>query len=176
MYGVQKGICYGQFDRTDELNNRIQERQFSDKPLAPNFSSRPVMSKYSRFPIIERRAPHEEEITSIPRHDVNTNFSPATQNGPPSTYLHNIDIETGLRNQTVSHQRYSLQQTYVPNSNSDLYRVHVYSNAEAKPQPHPSLFHHETTECTNRAKNVRNINIGKGLFNNNTRIQLRSLC
>jgi len=176
MYGVQKGICYGQFDRTDELNNRIHDRQFSDKPLAPNFSSRPVMSKYSHFPIIERRAPHEEQISSVPQHDVNTNFSPATQNGPPSTYLNNIDIETGLRNQTVSHQRYGIQQTYVPNSDSDLYRVNVFSNSETTPQPHPSLFHHASTECTTRAKTVRHINIGNELFHNNTRTQLRSLC
>lgn len=176
MYGVQKGICYGQFDRTDELNNRIHDRQFSDKPLAPNFSSRPVMSKYSHFPIIERRAPHEEQIASVPQHDVNTNFSPATQNGPPSTYLHNIDIETGLRNQPVSHQRYGIQQTYVPNSDSDLYRVNVFSNSETTPQPHPSLFHHASTECTTRAKTVRHINIGNELFHNNTRTQLRSLC
>jgi hypothetical protein len=176
MYGVQKGICYGQFDRTDELNNRIHDRQFSDKPLAPNFSSRPVMSKYSHFPIIERRAPYEEQIASVPQHDVNTNFSPATQNGPPSTYLNNIDIETGLRNQTVSHQRYGIQQTYVPNSDSDLYRVNVFSNSETTPQPHPSLFHHASTECTTRANTVRHINIGNELFHNNTRTQLRSLC
>jgi hypothetical protein len=45
MEGVHVGVSYGQQDRVDELNERIRQRHFSDKPLAPNFSSHPVMTK-----------------------------------------------------------------------------------------------------------------------------------
>tara|TARA_A100001015_G_C14762118_1_gene621847 strand:- start:110 stop:634 length:525 start_codon:yes stop_codon:yes gene_type:complete len=174
MYGVPKGICYGQYERVDELNQRIQSRHFSDKPLAPNFSSRPVMSKQSRFPIIERRAPFQEPIQPVPMHNVQTNFSPATHNGPPSTFLQNIDAESGLRNQTVAYQRYAPHTVHVPHTNSDLYKVEV--PFRPGPNPHPSLFVHPSTECAPRAQKVRNINIGKDMFNNNTRTQLRALC
>ena len=173
MEGVQVGVIYGQHDRVDELNNRIMDRQFSDKPLAPNFSSRPVGTKYSRFGIADRRAPYEEEIRPVETHNLQTNFSPATQRGPPSTMLQNIDLESALRNQNVAFQRKALQSVYVPDSSSELFNVRVLSTPG--PNPHPSLFNRPSTQSIPREMNVRNINIGKDLFNNNTRTQLRAL-
>ena len=67
MYGTVKGLYYGQNERVEELNQRIQGRQFSDKPLAPNFSSRPAMTRYSRFPIVDHKIPVEEPITKSQR-------------------------------------------------------------------------------------------------------------
>lgn len=173
MEGVHTGVSYGQFDRVDELNDRIQKRHFPDKPLAPNFSGRPVMTKYSRFQIIDRRAPSDEQILPIETHHVGTNFSPATQRGPPSTMLQNIDLESALRNQNVAYQRNTLQSVYVPNSTSELFNVRVPSAPGIN--PHPSLFNHPPTQSVPREMNVRNMNIGKDLFNNNTRTQLRAL-
>jgi hypothetical protein len=173
MEGVHTGVSYGQHERVDELNDRIQNRQFSDKPLAPNFSSRPVMTKYSRFQIADRRAPHEEPIRPVEAHNLQTNFSPATIKGPPATMLQNIDLESALRNQNVAFQRNCLQSTYVPNSNSDLYKVTVHSRLG--PNPHPSLFSHPPTQSVPREAAVRGMNVGKDLFNNNTRTQLRAL-
>jgi hypothetical protein len=54
---LPKYLYQGQFDRTDELNNRILERNEPDKPLAPNFSPRPVLTKYSHFPMLDSRMP-----------------------------------------------------------------------------------------------------------------------
>lgn len=173
MEGVHVGVSYGQHDRVDELNDRIQSRQFSDKPLAPNFSSRPVVTKYSRFQIADRRAPSEEQIRPVETHNQYTNFSPATLRGPPSTMLQNIDLESSLRNQNVAYQRKATQSVYVPNSTSELYNVRVPSTPG--PNPHPSLFHHSAIQSVPRETSVRNLNIGKDLFNNNTRTQLRAL-
>ena len=105
LYGVPSGILYGQNERVDELNERIQARQFSDRPLAPNFSSRPVLSKYSHFPVVDRRAQSDEKIQQVPLHNVETNFSPATHNGPPCGYYTNIDLESQLRNQSHKVQK-----------------------------------------------------------------------
>jgi hypothetical protein len=173
MEGVHTGVSYGQHDRVDELNTRIQNRQFSDKPLAPNFSSRPVVTKYSRFQIADRRAPYEEEIRPVETHSLQTNFSPATQRGPPATMLQNIDLESALRNQNVAFQRNCVQSTFVPDSNSELYKVRVHSTPG--PNPHPSLFYHPPTQSVPREAAVRGMNIGKDLFNNSTRTQLRAL-
>ena len=174
MYGVPKGICYGQNERVDELNERIQSRQFPDKPLAPNFTGRPIMSKQTRFPIADRRAPFQEPIQPVPMHNVETNFSSATHRGPSATFFQNIDTESGLRSQTVAYQRNVPQGIYVPHSNSDLYKVSV--DFKPGPNPHPSLFSHSPVESAPREQNARNVNVGKDMFNNSTRTQLRALC
>ena len=174
MEGVQVGVVYGQNDRVDELNSRIVNRQFSDKPLAPNFSSRPIGSKYSRFAVVERRAPTTaQQINMEELHNPHTNFSPATQRGPPSTMLQNIDTESALRNQHVAYQRRALQSVWVPDSSSELYNVRVSSTPG--PNPHPSLFRHPPIAGVQRENDVRGMNIGKDLFNNSTRTQLRAL-
>lgn len=178
MFGTVQGIYYGQQERVDELNERIQRRQFPDKPLAPNFSSRPVLTKYSRFPILDRRAPFEEPIQPVDKFHVSTNFNPGSY-APPTTYLQSVDTESGLRNQTVAYHRRAPQSVYVPSSTSDLYKVEIpYSSTQPTngQQSHSSLFNLPTIESTTREAFVRNhVTIGKDLFFNNTRIQLRSL-
>ena len=173
LYGVPTGVSYGQNERVDELNDRLHARQFSDKPLAPNFSGRPVQTKHSRFQILDRRAPFQESILPMEPHNVETNFSPATHRGPPSTFLTHVDVESGLRNQTVALQKGSIQSVYVPDSSSDLYRVQVPSLTIGSPNPHPGLFVSQTFRDT-RTANL-NGSIGKDFFNNHTRTQLRGL-
>jgi len=171
LYGVPTGVSYGQNERVDELNDRLQARQFSDKPLAPNFSGRPVQTKHSRFQILDRRAPFQEPIFAMEQHNVETNFSPATHRGPPSTYFTHVDVESGLRNQTVALQKGAIQSVYVPDSTSDLYRVQVPSSSTIGPNPHLGLFASQTFRETRTA--TMNNHIGKDVFNNHTRTQLR---
>lgn len=176
LYGVPTGVSYGQNERVDELNDRLQSRQFSDKPLAPNFSGRPILTKQSRFQILDRRAPFQEQIIPMEPHNVETNFSPATHRGPPSTFFTHVDVESGLRNQTVALQKGSIQSVYVPDSSSDLYRVQVPSSSSSTigPNPYPGLFAQQTFRET-RSVSTMNSSIGKDVFNNHTRTQLRAL-
>ena len=173
LYGVQEGLLIGQQCRVDELNDRIVSRQFSDKPLAPNFDPRPVMTKYAHFPALDRKAPSSVPIQSTLAHNVESNFSPATQNGPPVPYLRNIDAESTLRNQSVALQRGATQGVYVPSSNSDLYKVHVTSTPG--PQPHKGLFEQQRFSHNARQQNIQNTDIGKDQFHNHTRTQMRSI-
>ena len=175
LYGVPTGVSYGQNERVDELNDRIQSRQFSDKPLAPNFSGRPVLTKHSRFQILDRRAPFQEQIIHMEQHNVETNFSPATHRGPPCTFFTHVDVESGLRNQTVALQKGAIQSVYVPDSTSDLYRLQIPSSSSSNigPNPHPGLFVSQTFRETRTA--TMNNNIGRDVFNNHTRTQLRGL-
>ena len=173
MNGTITGLYQGQHDRVDELNSRLRTRQFPDTPLPPNFSRHPVMTRYSRFPIADRVAPSQEPIRSVPMHSVENNFNPGSR-APPTTFFQSIDVESGLRNQTVAKQK-AEQAVYVPSSNSDLYRVTVPMNAaNFQPQPHPGLFIPTDTHTTSREERVRSIPIGRDLFNNHTRTQLRS--
>ena len=62
ILGVPVGVYYGQNERVDELNNRMESRQFPDSPLQPNFDPRSVPTKYSKFPIINRRKTMNEPV------------------------------------------------------------------------------------------------------------------
>lgn len=170
IYGVPEYLYYGQNERVDELNDRMKERQFPDSPLEPMFAPRSVQTKYSHFPIINRRKPMNEP--AIPYLDYNTvNFNPGTQRAPPSGILKNIDTETVLRNQTMALQKAD-QSVYVPSSTSDLYNVTIVSKPGQ--QTHPLLFE-KPTFVNQLHENVSSANIGRDQLFNHTRTQLRNM-
>jgi hypothetical protein len=171
LFGVHTGLIAGQFDRTDELNSRTAARQFPDQELQPNFGPRPVPTKYSLFPVIERRTPATVPIRDIGRHSVQDNFNPATRNGPVSTYLANVNTETILRNQTVALQHGADQGVYVPSSDSELYLVRAVGRREE--QTHPILFERQQYQTTQSM--TETWGIGRDQFNNHTRTQLRNI-
>lgn len=176
LYGVPNGCFIGQQDRIDELNTRIQSRQFSDIPLSPNYDPRPTSTKYSFFPVIERRKPIKETKQIYSEHSVERNFNPATQNGPPSTYFRSIDTETILRNQTVALQHGAEQGVYVPSSNSDMYHNatdFLSANKNSPPSVHPSLFAKQTF-TSSIPSSIAQLPVGKDAFYNHTRTQLRN--
>lgn len=173
LYGVPKGLMYGQQERVDELNERINKRQFSDRPLAPNFAPRPITTKYSRFPIVDRRGCENEPILEKEVHSVGSNFNPGTHRAPPDGFLQNVDMESVLRNQHIAIQKGANQSVYVPDSRSDLYNVTVPKKVD--PMPNPLLFTPMRIFPSVQEENVRKMNIGNDVFNNHTRNQLRSL-
>jgi len=172
LFGVHHGLISGQFDRVEELNDRFASRHFPDRELIPNFSPRPVPTKYSLFPVIERRTPATETIREMPRHSVYSNFNPSTRNGPVSTYLANVDTETILRNQTTSLQKGADQSVYVPSSNSDLYNTQAVGRFED--QTHPLLFERQQYNTT-QSKTTQEYGIGQDRLYNHTRTQLRNI-
>lgn len=172
LYGVAEGVSYGQHERVDELNERISTRHFPDMHLAPNFNLRPVPTKYSRFPIVERRKPVLEERIDFVQHDVNANFNPGTARAPPSGFLNNIDVETVLRNQVFALQGGHSASTYISSSKSDLYNVSVISGKSE--QPFPLLFSQQTFNNNVHPNNASG-NIGNETFFNHTRTQMRNV-
>jgi len=175
IYGLPQGILYGQNDRVDELNDRIYSRQKPDMPLEPNFDLRPVPTKYALFPVINRRPQYNQRIYPTVNHRVETNFSPATNNGPPYGYMTNIDTETILRNQTVALQHGADQGVYIPSSTSDLYNASVpIPVTRDEKQMFPDLFS-KPTFSDKKHPNLQNNKIGANTFFNHTRTQLRNL-
>lgn len=168
--GIVQGFYSGQQDRVDELNTRIQGRQFPDNHLRPNFDPRPVPTKYAIFPVIDRKTPIKYPFET--QYLDNYGFSPATQNGPPKTYFQNIDTETILRNQTVALQHGAIQGVFVPATSSDLYNVKMPRSTSISTQPFPALF--ESSSFSNFNTAIENQPIGKSTFHNSTRTQLRN--
>jgi hypothetical protein len=153
------------------LNDRIAERQFPDRALQPNFDFRPVPTKYSHFPIIDRRTKPDVLIRKEERYNTEKHFSPATSNGPVNTYLANIDLETVLQNRHVSLQHGADQGVYVPSSKSDLYGFSAVGRHEDMGERSMIFNKHDlNTKVSDIARQV-----GQERFHNNTRTQLRGL-
>ena len=173
IYGLQQGIIYGQNDRVDELNTRIQSRHYPDAPLEPNFSPRKISTKYSLFPVLSNH-PVSTEI-QIPKfsHNVSTNFNPGTRNAPPLGYVNNIDVETILRNQTTALQHGADQGVYIPSSNSSLYNVSTPASSTSGEQLFPDLFT-VSQFTTYIPQSLEQNKIGNNQLFNHTRTQLRN--
>jgi hypothetical protein len=171
IVGAVNGLWEGQFPRLDELNDRLAGRQFPDRPLQPNFGMRPVPTKYALFPVIDRRAGTSVPIEKHAAHNPYTNFSPATSNGPVAGYLANVDMETILQNRNVRLQHGADQGVYVPSSKSDLYGFQAVGREETMGE-RGLLF--ERHALATKQSDVAH-QIGRDIFHNNTRTQLRGL-
>ena len=167
--GVHREPLIRESETLNDINNRIQSRHFPDFPLEPNFSSRPVSTKYNLMPTTTRNSNPEPTIPikNYVQHIPAFNFNPATRNGPWKTYATNVDTESVLRNQTMALQR-SSQAVYVPSTESDLYNVHIMS--QPVDQIYGRLFDKTTFEKTSHANLDK---IGVDRFNNDTRLQLK---
>lgn len=170
--GLPNGVYIGQQDRTDELNHRILERTVPNEALAPNFSPRPVLSRYARFPMLDARMPAETPIKPNYDYSGETNFTPPVQRiAPVSGFINNVHTETILRGQERILEKNDDKTTYIPSSDSDLYKTYVTSTPSV--QPYPDLFV-TPTFSQELHPNVRNQpNLSNGTFHNFTRTQLR---
>lgn len=168
---IPNGISYGQNERIDELNWRIQERMTSTHPMKPNYDPRPVMTKYSLFPLIDRVKEMEEPKKTYQDFDVESNFYPMTDRPHCSGYFNNIDRETNMRNQNCILQKYETKNAYEPNFNSDLYKIKPpeFKQPLDTTNMHPALFEQQTFKG-----NTYDFTIGRMKFNNPTRTQLRN--
>lgn len=173
IYGIPEGVSYGQNERVDELNDRITSRNTPDYMLPPNFDPRPTQTRFTMFPALNTRRPNSVSIESNYDYAAETNFTPPVGGrGPVSGFLNRVETESNLRNQFFALQRGADQGVYIPSSKSDLYRVTV--PRVPGEQTHPLLF--ERTQFDSRLHpNIINAPaIGKDIFNNYTRVQLRN--
>jgi len=175
--GVVQGCIIGQQDRVDLLNNKIQNRQFPDIELRPDYDSRPVSTKYIKFAITD---PIKQK-SDFRSYNCNTNpslgnfKSPvfySSSNNAPS--LRNIDLETNLRNQTIALQHGAYQDVYVPSSKSELYNIEIPKSSFEIEQPFPQLFNQTKIQESTIPSVYNNMHIGKKEFFNHTRTQLRN--
>jgi hypothetical protein len=176
IFGLEEGISYGQFDRLDELNDRMFSRNLpaTNTQLEPNFDIRSVPTRNCLvFPVLDLKS---SSRTTIQKHDYNTerNFAPMNKPGPIKGFVSNIHTESQLRNQYYSLQHGADQGIYIPSSTSDLYRVPAPVTLDPQNQPFNGLFERNSYITTGNDY-INNSNIGKDTFNNNTKVQLRNM-
>jgi len=153
-----------------ETNGRIYDRNIPSKVLQPYVDVRPVMTKYSYFPIVDPRKEVQVPLVQAPTFNVHGVFNPGNTQSPWSGFASNINKESELRNQIYALQKCS-QAEFVPSSNSDLYNYKF--KTITKPNPHELLFEQNSFQSFNPNPD-QNV-VGSGIFYNNTRCQVRDL-
>jgi len=153
-----------------ETNKRIYDRNIPSQMLQPYLDVRPVMTKYSYFPIVDPRKEISVPMEQIPTYNVNKVFNPGNTVSPWSGFASNINLESELRNQVYALQKCS-QSVYVPNSNSDLYDYKF--KTVTQPNPHELLFQNESFSSFNPNPDAKTV--GSGIFLNSTRVQVRDM-
>ena len=156
---------------TNETNTRIYDRNIPSKPLQQYLDVRPVMTKYSYFPIVDPRSEANVPFNQYPIYNVNNTFNPGNTQSPWSGFASNVNVESELRNQIFALQKCN-QAVYVPSSKSDLYQFTFNTNNIVQ-QPHDLLFHEPHFKEFN--PNCHKEDIGYNMFNNSTRTQLKDL-
>jgi hypothetical protein len=157
IHGLHRGHFSGQHDRVDELNERITNRSFDNMPIKPVYDPRSVSTKYSQFHILDRR----------------TKFTP--------TYLddkepvgENVEMESDLYGRKERIGVYDSGSKFKPALDSDLYKVIVGNPMDNAPPAERALLFQKFTFDKHVHQNVMNQEIGRNIFYNHTRTQLRN--
>jgi hypothetical protein len=153
-----------------ETNKRIYDRNIPSQMLQPYLDVRPVMTKYSYFPIVDPRKEISVPMEQMPTYNVNKVFNPGNTVSPWSGFASNINLESELRNQVYALQKCS-QSVYVPNSSSDLYDYKF--KTVTQPNPHQLLFQTDSFSQFNPNPDAKTV--GSGIFLNSTRVQVRDM-
>jgi len=155
-------------DIHEQTNKRIYERNIPSHTLQPYIDVRPVMTKYSYFPIVDPRKKINVSLVQQPTYNVKAVFNPGNTQSPWSGFSSKINVETELRNQIYALQKCS-QSVYVPNSKSDLYEYTFKTPQSFIKNPHELLF--ENNNYSNITKNPNKEDTS--IFYNSTRCQVR---
>ena len=178
-----KGVFYCNQDRLEELNKRIFERNIPSRQFQCQFSNRPVSTKFEHFQTISKNhsinntiTNTDEKILHQPIYNIKNDFNPGTS-APPQGYLNNIDDESRLNRQFFANQN-SYQSKWIPSTNSSLYKTDLFSITEN--QPYPRLFMDYNKPNQEKIENRKDnfcdkYNIGKDLWQNSTRNQLKNI-
>jgi hypothetical protein len=161
-------ICNSQIH--EETNKRIYDRNIPSQLLQPYVDVRPVMTKYSYFPIVDPRKEVNVKMEQLPVYNVHKVFNPGNTQSPWSGFASNINQESELRNQIYALQKCS-QAVYVPNSKSDLYTY----NFQTKTQQDPHYLLNQNESFSSFNPNPDPSIVGAGIFMNSTRVQVKEM-
>ena len=155
---------------SDEINDRMSKRNIPDSTLQPNFDPRPIPTKYSLFPIIDRCKEPTVMKNKYDSYKPSSNFNPG-DGAPVNGFLNNVSIESELRGNPYKLTGGDLGHKFIPSVGGPL-----YNNVVGNLQDVPDSKHHLLFKKDNYRQSVSNIDpsIGKDIFHNNTRVQLRN--
>lgn len=163
-----EGVFYGQYESEDYINNKLFQRNLSDTPLKPLFDFRSLPTRNTWYPAVDDRLKYKQRTYET--YTPETVFAPINTKGPISGYR--VDDESRLKNIYFALQHGADQRVYVPNSDSDLYRVSVPEESDPQAQAFPGLF--MVPPMITEAPPAQD-KVGQEIFNNSTKTQIRGL-
>ena len=152
---------------SDEINYRAYERNLPSKQLKPEFTPRPLPTKYVTLydianpPVIEK--PREFTYSE---YSVGDNFNPGNRRAPFDGFIKNVNLESELRNQYTILSNDNNK--WFPSSHSDMYKGYRPPSTTDL-QPFPRLF----TEAIFNEFNPNTNNPSSKIWENHTRQQLK---
>ena len=167
MNNVVEGVYYCQFNKAKQINDGIYDRNLPSEQLQMSFDPRPTPTRYVKMPILDCHMPTTVPCKDEIMYNPYKTFTPGMP-APFSGFAGNIDQESRIQNRFFPIQK-SAQAQFIPSSNSDLYKVEV--KGKAVKMTHPLLFKKEKFNLANMNK----CNIPQKIFNNFSRLQVRSL-
>lgn len=181
MYGVVNGFYQCNQERTQQLNERIYERNQPTQPLQMVFDPRPARTRQVLFPMVDGYMPSSVPIQQRSIYEQEQVFNPGTS-APFDGYQNSVDRESQLQNRFFPHQKAS-QSKYIPSSNSDLYHVSVGQEKSIQAfdltqDPHHGLY--DTAEFHARETWGHPTpnpypQVGGDMFYNHTKVQVKNL-
>ena len=169
MENVIKGAARCYQNRTQELSDRIYKRNVPNVPLSMNYDPRPVSTKFVQFPIVDCRLPSMVPCQRRPVYNNRVMFAGSSTSLPFNGYQNNIDTESKLKDIIFPIQSCP-QAKFIPSSGSDLYNTqYLTPNIPTVKMTNNLLFKQESFAPFN----PNTCNIGKNIFNNNTRVQVK---
>jgi hypothetical protein len=170
MQNTIQETCVSDIHR--KTNERIYDRNLPSQMLQPYIDVRPVMTKYSYFPIVDPRKQTNVSLQQMPSYNVEKTFNPGNRQAPWSGFASNINKESELRNQIYALQKCS-QSVYVPSSTSDLYNYQFQTPYTYN--PHELLFKNDNMSFDAFNPNPAPGLCGSGIFFNSTRCQVKDM-
>lgn len=156
----------------DVNSSRIYNRNLPTLSLEPYLSFTPIATKYNKIDNHQMKRQADLEANAMENrvsYNQHMTFNPGSR-APWKGYVEHINDESLLRNQVYALQKCN-QSQYVPSSNSDLYNYNL--NVKQVHPKHPLLFKQE--QFAEYDPNCNTNKVGKELFMNHTRNQLRGL-
>ena len=168
MKGVYNGVKYCNMNRTQELSNRMYQRNLPTGTLSLSYDPRPTQTKYVKMPILDCRkastVPCKDEVIFNPY----KTFTPG-QTAPFSGFAADIDQESRVQSRFFPLQE-GAQSKFIPSSGSDLYKVNV-TTTQPVAMTHSLLFKQERFAPADMNK----CGLSKKIFNNFTRLDVRNM-
>lgn len=173
MQGVVNSVYYCQQQRTQELNNRLNERNHTNVSVNTVPNLRSVPTRYVKMPTGNKSIPTSSPLSKmncIPIYNTNTMFMPSSSL-PFNGYQANVDVETKLRN-TIFPLQSCPQSKYIPSTQSDM-----FNSTYLVPATRPVTMSNQLLFTTPNfsPSNPNTCNVGYKLFNNATRTQVRNM-
>ena len=163
-------VYYCQMDRTQQLSNRLFDRNLPSHQMGQSYFARPVDTYATVFPILDCHNPSTVNKAQFPQYNQQLMFNPG-QSAPYEGYSNNVDIESKLHNSFHPTQK-CVQGKYIPGSRSDMYNAN-YLIPASKPVRMTNNLLFKKTQFN--AFNPNQCNLGYKVFNNHIRVQTKNI-